>query len=275
MTEPLKPPFAYYGAKVTIAERIVALLPPHEHYVEPFAGSLAVLLAKPPVKLETVNDLDRELVNFWHILREDRQRLEELCALTPHSRAEHEAAFSMAEVSDVERARRTWVRLTQGRAGTLRATGWKFYTDPRGTSSSMPRYLSGYVSRFGPVVARLARVSLECLPALEIIKAYGAEPRALLYVDPPYLGSTRALNYQHEMPSDAEHEALAEALAGAVAAVVVSGYRSPLYERLYDGWNRAEIAAFNGNGTDRTRTEVLWSNRPLAVPATLFDLEAS
>ena len=120
-------------------------------------------------------------------------------------------------------------------------------------------------------MARLARVSLECRPALEIIRAYGAEPRALLYVDPPYLGSTRALNYQCEMPSDAEHEALAEALAGAVAAVVVSGYRSPLYERLYAGWTaQPRYAAFNGNGTDRTRTEVLWSNRPFPQ-GSLFD----
>ena len=275
MSAPLKPPFTYYGGKTQVADRITALLPPHEHYIEPFAGSLAVLLAKPPVKLETVNDLDRDLVNFWRVLREDRDRLEELCALTPHSRAEHETSFNMAEVSDLERARRTWVRLTQGRAGTLRATGWKYYTDPRGTSSSMPRYLSGYVTRFGPVVARLARVSLECRPALEIINAYGAERRALLYVDPPYLGSVRSLNYQHEMPSDAEHEELAAALLACHATVVLSGYDSPLYDRLYVGWNRTEIAAFNGNGTDRARTEVLWSNRPLAVPATLFDLEAS
>jgi site-specific DNA-adenine methylase len=42
----MKPPFAYFGGKTTLAPRIAALLPPHEHYVEPFAGSLAVLLAK-------------------------------------------------------------------------------------------------------------------------------------------------------------------------------------------------------------------------------------
>jgi len=94
-------------------------------------------------------------------------------------------------------------------------------------------------------------------------------------VDPPYLGSVRSLNYQHEMPSDAEHEELAAALLACRAAVVLSGYDSPLYDRLYAGWHRTEIEAFNGNGADRSRTEVLWSNRPLAAPATLFDLEAS
>lgn len=52
----MKPPLAYYGAKVTIAQRIVDLLPPHEHYVEPFAGSLAVLLAKRPSRPFPVAD---------------------------------------------------------------------------------------------------------------------------------------------------------------------------------------------------------------------------
>jgi DNA adenine methylase len=88
----VKPPFAYYGGKTTLAPIIANLLPQHEHYVEPFAGSLAVLLAKTPSRAETVNDLDGDLVTFWRVLRDRPDELERACALTPHSREEYEQA---------------------------------------------------------------------------------------------------------------------------------------------------------------------------------------
>ncbi len=71
----MKPPVAYYGGKTTIAARIVRLMPGHGHYVEPFGGSLAVLLAKPPSRMETVNDIDRDLMTFWRVLRDRRPTL--------------------------------------------------------------------------------------------------------------------------------------------------------------------------------------------------------
>lgn len=122
----LKPPIVYYGSKVRIAERLVAMLPDHDHYIEPYCGSLSVLLAKAPVRMETVNDLDGDLVCFWTVLRERTAELERACALTPHSRAELDLANGPLDgLDDLERARRVWVRLTQGRAGTMRTTGWR------------------------------------------------------------------------------------------------------------------------------------------------------
>src|SRR5258707_1347980 len=130
----VKPPFTYFGGKLSIAERIMALLPPHGHYVEPFAGSLAVLLAKPLSPMETVNDLDGDLMGFWRVLRDRPADLERVCALTPHSRAEQAASYDREDCDDLERARRVWVRLTQGRGGHLwRGTGWRYYQDPRGS----------------------------------------------------------------------------------------------------------------------------------------------
>lgn len=271
----MKPPIAYYGAKVTIGSRIAALLPPHEHYVEPFAGSLAVLLAKRPSRMETVNDLDQQLMFFWRVLRDRPADLDRACALTPHSRAEHDEAYQPAPEDhpdrELEAARRIWVRLTQGRAGTLRKTGWRYYVNPSGSSSSMPDYLHGYVDRMAAAAERLAKVSLECRPALDVIEAYGAQPKVLLYVDPPYLGSTRTRNYRHEMTADVEHTELAAALDACRAAVVLSGYHSPLYDELYAGWHRHEIPTMTGQANDwQSRTEVLWSNRPFAQ-ASLFD----
>lgn len=267
----IAPPFPYFGGKAQQAERIVPILPAHDHYVEPFAGSLAVLLAKPRSKMETVNDLDGDLMTFWRVLRDEPESLARACALTPHSRAEHDAAYQLAEpVTDIERARRVWVVLTQGRAGTIRRTGWRFYRDPAGSSYSMPAYLNAYVDRIDLAAERVAGVSLECRDALDLIAEYGQHPDVLLYCDPPYLGSTRSSNYRTELTTDSEHEALLSALLGCKASVVLSGYASALYDAKLANWSRVEFDAWTGNGiaagsgkTDGNRTEVVWSNRPL------------
>lgn len=267
----LRPPTAYYGAKVNLAPWIVEHFPLHVHYVEPFAGSLAVLLAKGPSPMETVNDLDRDLMAFWKVLRDRPDDLARVCALTPHSRAEHHDAYADT-VDELEQARRVWVRLSQGRAGTLRKTGWRHYVYPSG-NTSMPDYLTAYVDRIAAAAERLISVSLECRPAVEVIAAYGSAPGCLLYVDPPYLGSTRVRNYRHEMGTEAEHRELAEQLLDCTAAVVLSGYASPLYDELYAGWDRVERRTYTGQARGESdRVEVLWSNRPLAQQETLFDL---
>lgn len=265
----MKPPLTYFGGKTRLAPKIAALLPAHRHYVEPYCGSLAVLLAKPEADHETVNDLDGDLMTFWRVLRDQPEDLARMCALTPHSRAEHQASYETPPgITDLERARRVWVQLTQGRAGTRRSTGLRQYVVPRGRTS-MPDYLRGYVERIGPAAERLHAATLESMPALDLIAKFGADPDTLLYVDPPYLGSTRCRSwdgYPHEMRGEDDHRELAEALHGARATVVLSGYASDLYDlELYPDWHRHTLAATTGQGSaDPSRTEVLWSNRPLA-----------
>ena len=270
----MKSPVPYFGSKQRIAPWIASLLPLHAHYVEPFCGGLSVLLAKGPSPMETVNDLDGDLMNFWRVLRERTEDLVRACDLTPHARAELAAAWDPTE-DEIERARRVWVRLSQGRGGMMRRTGWRHYTASSGSSIGMPGYLNGYRDRLLPAAARLADVSLECLPALTVIGKYGSAADVLLYVDPPYLRSTRGdanSRYGVEMKAEEEHRELAAALADCKAAVVLSGYGSPLYDELYDGWHRYEQQTMTGNAkAAKGRTEVLWSNRVLAGRMSLFD----
>lgn len=273
----MRPPLLYFGGKQTLAPRIAELLPEHLHYVEPYCGSLAVLLAKRPSRMETVNDINAELVTFWRVLRERPADLEVVCAATPHSRAEYEAVMTGEPTSDdLEVARRVWVLLTQGRGAALgRTTGWRYYIAGPGSKLSMPGYLEAYRRRLGPCADRLAQVSLECRPAIDVITEYGRDAQTLLYVDPPYLGTTRnpTSRYGQEMRSEAEHRELAEALGAAAGSVVLSGYGSALYDELYDGWHRIEMAArTTQGGEDSSRIEVLWSNRPLGAEIALFDL---
>ncbi|NUR08977.1 MAG: DNA adenine methylase [Nocardioidaceae bacterium] len=267
----VKPPVPYYGSKASIASWIVSLLPDHAHYVEPFAGSLAVLLAKAPSPMETVNDLDEQLVTFWRVLRDRPSDLARVCAFTPHSRAEMTAAYQSSD-DDLEAARRVWVLLTQGRASNLRTTGWRHFATTSGSATSMPDYLHGYRARLLPVAERLMAVSLECRPADDVIASYGRHEDVLLYVDPPYLGETRSsAGYRHEMRSATEHRLMAEQLLECRAAVVLSGYDSPLYDDLFAGWFRHTLTTQTSQGgAGSARTEVVWCNRP-PRQASLFD----
>lgn len=259
-----RPPFAYYGGKQRIAERIAALLPDHDHYVEPFCGGLSVLAAKEPAHMETINDLDEYVMTFWRVLRDRPEELIRVCALTPHSRTERQRATDLEGFDELETARLVWTAIAQGRAGQLRKTGWRHHINPSGHSMGMPGYLASYVDRMTPMAERLHHVSLECMPALELIAKYGRDPRVLIYADPPYPVAVRKSHkYRVEMHDDIDHEDLADALKRVNAAVVISSYAGPLYNALYADWHRHEIKANTGQGSgDQTRTEVLWSNRP-------------
>lgn len=263
----MRPPFAYYGGKTMLADQIVALLPAHDHYVEPFAGSLAVLLAKPRSRIETVNDLDDHLVAFWRVVRDRLDDLIRVAELTPHARGEFAAARDLDDVDDLERARRVWVLLSQSRMGTLRKSGWRFVAKPT-VGQSVSDMLASYVGRLPPVAERLHGVSIENRPAVDLLVDYGCHRDVALYVDPPYDPEARnSLGYRIEMGARHQHEELAEALNACTADVLLSGYDSPLYRSLYAGWERHEINTRTGQGTgDDSRTEVLWANYELPTP---------
>ena len=267
----LKPPFAYYGGKTTLAQQIAKLLPPHDHYVEPFAGSLAVLLAKEQTGWETVNDLDGHLVNFWRVLRDRPDELIRAASLTPHSRDEYTHATQQleAEQDDLERARQVWTILTQGRSNRLSGWGWRVRQNPD-MGTSMPDYVAAYAGRMDGVAERLKNVTIENRDAVEVIQEYGRHKGVCIYADPPYLGSARGGSYRIEMKEDNLHVKLASALKDCRASVVLSGYASPLYEELYEGWHRYELKAPTRLSGTAAPNEILWSNVPLGDQTSLF-----
>src|SRR5438034_2900464 len=84
--------FGWYGGKYSHLDWLLPLLPNCRHYCEPFGGSAAVLINREPSPVETYNDLDGEVVNFFRVLREQKDTLIEQIGLTPFSRAELELA---------------------------------------------------------------------------------------------------------------------------------------------------------------------------------------
>jgi DNA adenine methylase len=264
----IPPPLKWHGGKHYLAPRIVPLMPPHTCYVEPFAGGLAVLLAKDPEGVaEVANDLNGELVNFWRILRDEAAFAEfrRQAEATPFGEAEWELAGDMLAGGQppVPRAWAFFVRCRQSLAGRMRGFApLSASRTRRGMSEQASAWLTA-VDGLPAVHARLKRVALLCRPALDVIRELD-RPGTLFYMDPPYLRETRTAPdvYQHEM-TEADHRQLLDALLAVKGKVMVSGYPSPLYDTALAGWTRHTFHLPNNaaGGKEKGReTEVLWSN---------------
>lgn len=260
MGTPTRPVLRYHGGKWRLADWIIAHLPPHSDYVEPFAGAGSVLLRKPRApRCEVLNDLNGRLVSAFRVLRDPRSatRLRRLLRLTPYSAAEHLAARERSD-DPIEDARRLIVlgHQSHGSTGATagKKTGWRRGVRAHGPSSSRE-----WASLWRSVDAwcdRLRDVYLEQEDALSVIARWDS-PATCFYVDPPYLHGTRVTHdgYGHEM-DDAAHRRLAERLHQVEAHVILSGYPSDLYAELYAGWQRVSTRASADQGCERT--EALW-----------------
>lgn len=275
----MKPPVSYYGCKSRLAGWIASLLPPHQVRREPFAGSCAVLFAKHPVAHELINDLDGDVVTFFRYLRHYSGELERLCQLTPYAREEFDAADLTDTVGDLERVHRWWVRATQ--SINAHVTVHKSFSVSTGRGSGYAWQTPALVSRFEAVATRFRTVVIECRPAIEVITKH-ADADTVTYADPPYLATTRPMLGRNirEYASEAEHRQLAETMNATPAAVLLSGYPSPVYDALYAGWQRVERRVHRpSNNADRGElhhaVEVLWSNRPRPAQQRLAFQEAT
>jgi len=257
--------FGWYGGKFSHLRWLLPLLPQAHHYCEPFGGSAAVLLNREPSPVETYNDLDGEVVNFFRVLREQKEPLLEAIGLTPFSRQEFELALQTNDdVPDLERARLFFVRARQVRTGlaqTASAGRWAHcrMTSRAGMAGSVSRWL-GSVDGLDAIALRLLRVQIENRPAVKVIQRYDSES-TLFYCDPPYPHSSRGDSkaYGFEM-TDEEHIKLAQVLQQVKGKVAISGYYCPLMNELYKDWNIHEEGEKNCHSIKKPRTEVLWTN---------------
>ena len=258
--------FGWYGGKFSHLDWLLPLLPDCHHYCEPFAGSGAILLNRQPSPVETYNDIDGEVVNFFKVLRDKRAALIEAIALTPFSREEFYRALPSngTNVSSLERARLFFVRARQARTGLAQTASLGRWANCKNTSRAG---MSGVVSRWlgsveglPDVAERLLRVQIENRPAVEIIKLYDGAG-TLFYCDPPYVHSTRGDSkaYKFEM-NEMEHSQLAEALKRCNGKAAISGYRCDLMDTLYEGWRRHDAQPKNCHSIKQVRQESLWMN---------------
>lgn len=263
----------YPGAKWGIAEWIISHFPPHHSYLEPFFGSGAVLFNKQRSAIETVNDLDGNVVNLFEWIRKDPERLADAIYWTPYAREVFDRAWETrhTERDSFQRAVNFYTLMMMGfgfRTNGVKV-GWK--KDVQGREAA---YAAGGWCRTPEAIKqaaeRLRGVQIECRPSVDVIRQFNFK-NVLIYADPPYVLGTRCgEQYANEM-TDRDHVELLEALKEHKGPVLLSGYDSELYNDLLHGWNRERINT--RAQTAAPREEVLWMNFDYLKQESLWEAE--
>ena len=174
----MKSVLKYPGAKWRISEWIISHFPEHKVYCEPFFGSGGVFFNKPQTYIETINDIDGNIVNLFKVCRDNPEELTRLIEFTPFAREEFEDCYEMSD-DPIEQARRTLVRYHQS-FGTSNSSkkSWRNvqnYGGPR--TATMWNYLPG---RIVEVCERLKEAQIENIDAIELIRPI--TPKIRLYI---------------------------------------------------------------------------------------------
>ena len=273
-------PLKWHGGKYYLASKIVSLMPRHLHYVEPFFGGGAVLLARDPDEpdlwlsskspsngvSEVANDINGRLINFWRVLRDPRnfaafhRKVEAIPLARQEWEAAHNHSYGESSVAD---AVAFFVDCRQSRSGMMNGfTSVTRNRTRRRMNGNVSEWLSA-IEGLPEVHRRLSRVLIENMPAVDLVKREDTTT-TLFYCDPPYLHETRTATgaYSYEM-TEGDHVELLTALVKCKGKVMLSGYPSDLYETFIGSWNRHNFDLPNnaaGGETKRRMTEMLWCN---------------
>lgn len=219
------------GGKSKSAAAIIAKLPEHTTYVEPFCGGCAVFLNKPRSRAEILNDTDNRLITLLRVMRYHPDALlAEMQCLT-HSRQEFADALTQPGITDIQRAARFLMVIKA-------CFGSRLSSPTFGYAKGEPaNFRLGEIERLVQLAReRLDGVTIENLDFADVIARYDS-PQTLFYCDPPYIGTAGyACKFSME-----DHRRLRDALSTCAGNVIVSLNDCKLARDLYSGWRFVEV----------------------------------
>ncbi|MEM8506252.1 MAG: DNA adenine methylase [Bacteroidota bacterium] len=265
----MKTPITYYGGKQKLVPIILKLIPPHETYVEPFVGGGAIFWSKDKSETEVINDVNRELINFYECVQNDFVDLEKTIRITLHSRSLHNDATVIYNnphmFSRIKRAWAIWVLAAQSFSSQLNGTFG--YDKAKGTTSSRitakrNSFTIGYAER-------IQNVQIECTDAVRIITSRDTED-TFYYCDPPYFNSDCG---HYDGYTKEDFKSLLNVLESIKGRFLLSSYPSELLEEYItkNGWKRLQleqkVSVSTGVGNPgKKKIEVLTANYDLSNP---------
>lgn len=265
----LNSPFKWVGGKSRLRKYIIALLPPHTCYVEPFAGAAWVLFGKPPSNVEILNDIDQELITFFRVVREQPEDLIASFDLELVSRAEFErlANLDTTYLTDVQRAHRFYYLIMAGWGGELHYPRFQTSISDGGHGNRLIGALKHLRQRIQPIHERLRTVIVENLDWQVCIDRYD-RPNSVMYLDPPY--PDNKCNYAYNMRDWNDHQRLAERLGTTSCRWILSSYDTPEIRALFQHYYITPVQAFSGMNVTKNGNKRI-ENRELLI--TSYDPE--
>jgi len=254
-------PLAYIGGKNRLAKQIISLFPEHTTYVEPFAGGAQVFFHKQPSKVEVLNDLDFEIVNFFRVCQHHYDELVRHLKYCLISRKWYElfAASNPETLTDIQRATRYFYLQKNSFGGLILKQHYHYGVIQR----------PNYNSRRIPEVLRAAHerlqgVQIESLPYEQILKRYD-RTTTLFYMDPPYWG--RKL-YRHNF-TEQNFISLEHRLHDVEGRFMISLDDHPQVRKLFGGWQllSVDLAYTAQRRVGKRYRELLITNFEIKEPA--------
>ena len=250
-----------------LTEELYKYFPVHHHFIDLFCGSLVVTLNKPLSNIDTANDINSDVINFFRVLRNQPDKLFCQLVLTPVSREEYECAWEPDTDDDVERARKFYVRIRQsfyGLGAQRKNKGWHLTTrnSRAHLSEVVSKWLNGTV-KLVDIVERLRLIQFENADFRVLIPKVDAR-NAFFYCDPPYPRETRTSkgsDYKHDFSAQ-DHADLAEMLHQIQGMAMISGYEGRTMDGLYHDWKKIQIGHYRTISGVRKK-ECIWINYTL------------
>lgn len=265
----MKAVMKYPGSKWSIVDWIIQFFPEHHSYVEPFFGSGAVLFNKPRSDIETVNDLDDNVVNLFEWIKKDPEKMAHEIYYTPYARKVYDDAFASVPEDSLQKAVNFYIRLNMGHGFRTNGekVGWK--NDVQGREKAYASQDWCHLpEKIMQAAERLRGVQIENRPALDVIQRFNYK-NVLLYLDPPYMPDVRhGKQYRHEMYDEKSHRRLLEAAREHKGPVLISGYETELYNDMLADWHREETTCYSQ--VCSKKKEILWMNFKPVIQFSLF-----
>lgn len=262
----------YPGSKWSIADWIISFFPKHHSYLEPFFGSGAVLFNKPRSNIETVNDLDGNVVNLFEWIKKDPEQLAHEIYYTPYARQVYEDAFTKIPEDSLGKAVNFYIRLNMGHGFRTNGekVGWKNDVQGREKAYASQDWVN-LPEKIMQATERLRGVQIENKPAVELVQRFNYK-NVLIYFDPPYMPGVRhGKQYRYEMYDEKSHMELLEVAKAHKGSVLISGYDTDLYNDMLKDWYREEKTCYSQ--VCSKKREILWMNfEPVGRQMNLQDM---